>query len=94
MKQVIVIINPTTPVDLPDMMKASTNGQPIPEGVLKISETTFLIDIHKSLPFFSGLVYNAHVRNVPCFVFAVEDTLLLPNWGQDNQEKCKGLEQK
>lgn len=78
MKQVIVIINPTNDNDLHNVMKFATDSQPIPSEVLKISETIFLIDVHKSLPFFSGLVYNAHRQKVPCFVFVVEDTLLLP----------------
>ncbi|MBU1706118.1 hypothetical protein KKG19_05345 [Patescibacteria group bacterium] len=90
MKQIIIIMSPSNKTDLQNVIKDATDNQPIPSDVLQISDTAFLIDIHKSLPFFSGLVHNAHIRHVPCSVFAVEDTLLLPKGlkipGQD-QEK-------
>ena len=79
MEKVIVIINPASGADLHNVLNGAKGDQPISSDVLQISDRAFLIDLHTSLPFFSGLVHNAHVRNVPCFVFAVEDTLLSPS---------------
>ena len=88
MKQVVVIIEPPTDTDLVNVLKAATNNQKIPIEILRIGDTAFLIDIHKSLAFFSGLVHSVHIRNIPYFVFAVEDILHVPKghakWGQEN----------
>ena len=78
MKQVIVIIEPPTDADLGNVLKAATNNQKIPTEVLRIGDTAFLIDAHKSLAFFSGLVHNAHIRKVPYSVFVVEEILHVP----------------
>jgi len=88
MKTIIVIIESPTKADLENILRAATNKQGIPSEVMQISDTAFLIDIHKSLAFFSGLVHEAHIRHIPIYVFAVEDILHLPlgkeNWGQKN----------
>ncbi len=75
MKQFIIIINPATLDVLSDVVRATKNNQEIPSGVIELSDSSFLIDVHKSLPFLSSLVHNAHKRNVEFFVFSVDDTI-------------------
>ena len=78
MKDVIVIIDPKTPTDLQNILKDATEGQQIPLEVKAISDRAWLIDLHKSIAFFSGLLHSANTRSIDAFVFAVEDVIHVP----------------
>jgi len=75
MEKVIVIIKPSQLDVLQDILRAATKNQKDSEGIQQISSTTFLIDIHKSLPFFSSLVHNVNIRTADLLVVSVEDTI-------------------
>lgn len=78
MKNVIVIIDPGTSADLKNVLSDATEGQEIPSEVTTISDKAWLIDLHKSLAFFCGLLHGANTRHIRAFVFAVEDIIHVP----------------
>jgi hypothetical protein len=75
MKNVIVIIDPKSSADYENILKDATEIAPIPPEVTQITKTAWLIDLHKSIGFFSGLLHSANIRKVDAFVFAVEDII-------------------
>lgn len=75
MKNVIVIIDPKNPADYQNILKDAAEAEPSPSGVTQIISTAWLIDLHKSIGFFSGLLHSANIRKVDAFVFAVEDII-------------------
>lgn len=81
MKDVIVIIDPKSRADLQNILKDAAGGQQAPPEVKQISDRAWLIDLHKSLAFFSGLLHSANTRHIDAFVFAVEDVIHVPNGG-------------
>ena len=79
MKQIIIIFErPADEKEWFEILEAAKHNQPIPSDVLPISNNAFLIDIHKCLPFFASLVHKAQVKNVPYYVFDVEDIIHAP----------------
>ncbi len=78
MKNVVVIIDPKMPTDLQNIVKDATEGGEFPSEVKTISDRAWLIDLHKSLTFFCGLLQGANMRKVRAFVFGVEDIIHVP----------------
>ena len=94
MKNVIVIIDPKSPADYENILKDATQGEPIPPGVTQIIRTAWLIDLHKSIGFFSGLLHSANIRKVDAFVFSVEEVIHFadrpgPEFIKVNLESCR-----
>ena len=84
MKQLLIIINPKNGAELSNVQRATIDYPGNQGSVLKISDTVFLIDPHKSLGTVSALIQNAFAYKVPVSVFEVEDALLLnPQGNQD-----------
>jgi len=75
MKNVIVIIDAKNSADYDNVLREATQGQPIRQGVTTIIDKAWMIDLHKAIGFFSGLVHGANIRKVDVFVFAVEEIL-------------------
>lgn len=75
MKQLIVVINAKTPVDVHNVLNFQTEKQPITTGVRQLSDTTFLIDAHTSLSFLCALGNSAYQRNLDFFVYEVGDII-------------------
>lgn len=86
MQNVIVVLKPESSNVLEDVLRAATQGQEFPSGVTKISNEVWLIDIHKSLPFFASLFHAAHTRPGDVLVFAVEELLYVPK-GLENLDQ-------
>ena len=78
--KVIIIIKPKSigSVDLHNVLNSAKGDQPLPSEVEQISEGVFLMDIRKSLAFFSALVYSAQSRGLTYSVFVVEDEFHVP----------------
>ncbi len=77
MEKLLVIINATHSVDVPNVLRDAMAGQKLPEGVQQIFDRTFLIDIHTCLSFFVSLVNSARSRSLPVAVLAVDDKAVL-----------------
>ena len=86
MKNVIVITDPRAERDLKKMLSTAMQDQQVASGVKKISDGSWLIDIHMSLAFFSALVHGANLEEMKVFVFSVDDIIHVPkDWKTEDQ---------
>jgi hypothetical protein len=86
MQHVIVITEPHAEENLKNILSLSMQDQLVASGVKKISDGSWLIDIHTSLAFFSALVHGATVEHMNVFVFSVDDIIHVPkDWKTEDQ---------
>lgn len=74
MKTLIVVLLPEREIDI----RNATDNLKETEGVLRLSRTTWRIDVHKSLSFFASLLHNAHEYGIESAVYEVENILQEP----------------
>lgn len=78
MKNVIVIINPKTSVDVDNIWKDVEEYKLDKTGVKTISKEAWCIDTQKSFEVLTMIVSNAKKRGLEVFAFEIDEKLIAP----------------
>ena len=78
MNNIILIIKPKNGTDLSNVLNHAIGDKKPPADAHQLVEGVWLIDIHKSLAFFSALICGAQTRTLDVFVFSIDDIIDIP----------------
>jgi hypothetical protein len=77
MKKLLVIADLPNPANVYKLLDLAIGRPTLPKDVLRLADNSWLIDVHKSLPFFASLVHTAQQQNVPLVVLPTDDDVIV-----------------
>ena len=78
MKNLVLVIKPKNGADLKNVLNHAIGDQQPPTGAHQLVDGVWLIDVHKCLSFFSGLICGAQKRDLDVFAFSADDIIDAP----------------